>query len=80
MIWYRINIDYIWNANSKNALEISSHAGKDKERAIELYHREINAARRCVDDETQLAKIDLTEYIYNDRTRETQNIIICKNY
>ena len=80
MKWYRINIDYLWNVTDKNALEISSPAGKDKARAIELYNEKINAGERCADDKTKPAKIDLTEYIYNSETDKTQTVIICKNY
>jgi hypothetical protein len=80
MRWYRINIDYLWNYTDTSALEISSPAGKDKEKAIEQYHNEINNAPRCVDDKSKPAKIDLTEYIYSKKTNKTRTVILCKNY
>ena len=34
MKWYRINIDYLWYKTDNAAIETSSPAGKDKEKAI----------------------------------------------
>jgi hypothetical protein len=80
MKWYRINIDYLWDYTDKCALETSSPAGKDKEKAIEQYNAEIAKNPRCCDDKTKPAKIDLTEYIYSTKTNKTRTVIICKNY
>lgn len=80
MIWYRINIDYLWNETEIAALETSSPAGTDKEKAIEKYNATILENIYCVDDKTKPAKIDLTEYIYNKKTDKTQIIVLYKNY
>lgn len=40
MKWYRINIDYLWYETDNAALETSSPAGKDKEKAIEQYKKQ----------------------------------------
>ena len=80
MRWYRINIDYLWKETDKMALESSSPAGKDKEKAIEQYNQEIAKNLHCCDDKTKPAKIDLTEYIYSKKTNKTRCVILCKNY
>ena len=62
------------------ALETSSPAGKDKEKAMEQYQNEIAKNYHCCDDKTKPAKIDLTEYIYSKKTNKTRCVILCKNY
>ena len=74
MRWYRINIDYLWNKTDEMALETSSPAGKDKEKAIEQYQKEIAKNLRCCDDKSKAAKIDLTEYIYSKKNPYTENM------
>ena len=80
MIWYRINIDYLWNTTDNAALETSFSAGKDKEKAIEQYKKTILENLICCDDKTKPAKIELTEYIYSKKTNQTRCNILCKNY
>lgn len=80
MKWYRININYLWTETDGAALETSSPAGKDKEKAIEQYKTEIAKNLYCCDDKTKAAKIDLTEYIYSKKTNKTRCVILCKNY
>ena len=80
MKWYRINIDYLYYPDDKNALETSSPAGKDKEKAMARYLEEIAKNPRACDDKTKPAKIDLTEYIYSKKTNSTRCVILCKNY
>lgn len=80
MKWYRINVDFLWIASDKSALEYSSAAGKNKAQAIEQYQKEIGKNYVCVDDKSKPAKIDLTEYIYSKKTNQTRTVIICKNY
>ena len=80
MKWYRINIDYLWYETDNAALETSSPAGKDKEKAIEQYKKTISENLLCCDDKTKPAKIDLTEYIYSKKTNRTRCNILCKNY
>ena len=80
MKWYRININYLWHITDKAALETSSPAGKDKEKAIEQYKKTVSENLFCCDDKTKLAKIDLTEYIYSKKTNKTRYNILCKNY
>ena len=80
MKWYRINIDYLWEETDAAALETSSPAGKDKEKAIAQYQKKIAENLRCCDDRTKPAKIDLTEYIYSNITNKTRTEILCKNY
>lgn len=80
MKWYRINIDYLWYETDNAALETSSPAGKDKEKAIEQYKKTISENLLCCDDKTKPAKIDLIEYIYSKKTNRTRCNILCKNY
>lgn len=80
MKWYRINIDYLWYTTDNAALETSSPAGKDREKAIEQYKKTILENLFCCDDKTKPAKIDLTEYIYSNKTNRTRCNILCKNY
>lgn len=80
MTWYRINVNYLWHKTDKMALETSSPAGKDKQKAIEQYNAEIANNMHCCDDNTKPAKIDLTEYTYNEKTNKTHSVIIYKNY
>lgn len=80
MKWYRINIDYLWHTTDNAALETSSPAGKDREKAIEQYKKTISENLLCCDDKTKPAKIDLTEYIYSKKTNQTRRNILYKNY
>ena len=80
MKWYRINIDYLWHMTDNAALETSSPAGKDIEKAIKQYKKTISENLLCCDDKTKPAKIELTEYIYSKKTNKTRCKIVCKNY
>lgn len=80
MKWYRINIDYLSKEYNNKALEISHPMGNDKENAIEEYLKEIDKKEKCVDNNKILARVDLTEYIYNDTTKKTTTNILMKNY
>lgn len=80
MKWYRINIDYLWYSTNERTLETSIYAGKDKEKAIEQYEKEIGKNQHCVDDKTKVAKIELVKYIYNKRMDKATSIVLCKNY
>ena len=80
MKWYRINIDFLYYPTNEKALETSMYAGKDKEKAIELYEKEIGKNQHCVDDKTKAAKIELVKYIYNKKLDRSKSIVLCKNY
>lgn len=80
MKWYRINIDYLSKEYDNKALEISNPCGDNKEKAIKEYKKEIAKKSKCVDNNKILARVDLTEYIYNNTTKETTTNILMKNY
>ncbi len=80
MKWYRININYLWRESDKIALESSSPAGKDKEKAIALYQAAITENIACCDDKSKPAKIELIEYIYSKKFNTTRTVTVCKNY
>ena len=83
MKWYRINIDYLWHITDNAALETSSPAGKDIEKAIKQYKKTISENLLCCDDKTKPAKIELTEYVKSSQFQvmdiDTYNAITTKD-
>ena len=80
MVWYRINVDYLSKYYDCKCLDVSHPCGENKEKAIQNYYNEISKNEKCVDNREIPARVDLTKYIYNKETNETQTIILLKNY
>lgn len=80
MKWYRINTDFLSKDYENSAYDISAPAGKEKEKAIELYEQELAKNQFCIDDETKKARVQLVEYIYSKKLNRTRQNILAKNY
>ena len=80
MRWYRINVNFLSKDYENQCLDVSHPGGGDKEKATQLYYKEIAKGEKCVDNKEIPARIDLTEYIYSKKTNTTRTVILLKNY
>lgn len=80
MKWYRVNTDFLSKDYENRACETSSPAGKEKEKAFELYEKVLAKNLFCVDDKTKKARVQLVEYIYSKKLNRTRRNILAQNY
>ena len=80
LIWYRINTNHLSKDYDNKAFETSTPAGYDKQKAIELYYKELTKQEKCLDDPNTPTRIDLTEYICYDNAIMATPYLILKNY
>lgn len=80
MKWFRVSTDFLSKEYDDRACNISAPAGDEKEKAIELYEKELAKNQFCIDDKTKKAKIQLIEYIYNKKLDKTITNILAQNY